>query len=155
MLALWAGAHVTGAVRLPVALDMRPGSVLAGFAVAGFLLVPGLLLRAAGMPGASGHQPPGFYLPFVPALAWVAAAEELMLRGLLQPLLRTRIGPGAAIAVVAVMFAGMHLPAYGWGAMPLDLGVGLVLGWLREEMRSVTACVVGHVAADLGGWFLA
>jgi membrane protease YdiL (CAAX protease family) len=85
----------------------------------------------------------------------VAPAEELFLRGLVQPLLRRTVGAGGAILVAAILFAAIHLPAYGWSAMPLDLGVGLLLGWLREETRSVAACITAHTLADLGSWFLA
>jgi membrane protease YdiL (CAAX protease family) len=155
LLALWAGAHLTGAVRFPTDLDLRPASLLAGAAVAAVLLAPGLWLRATGHPTRLDLFGLGFYLPLVPALLWIAPAEELFLRGLLQPALRQVAGPGAAIAAVAVLFAAIHLPDYGWGAMPLDLGVGLLLGWLREETGSVSACVAAHTLADLGAWFLA
>lgn len=155
LLGLWSAAHVTGAARFPVDLDLRPRSIVAGVAVAGLLLAPGLWLRASGHPTRLDLFGLGFYLPLVPALLWIAPAEELFLRGLLQPAIRQAAGPGAAIAVVAVLFAMIHLPAYGWNAMPLDLGVGLLLGWLREELHSVTACLAAHTLADLGAWFLA
>jgi len=155
LLALWAGAHLTGAVRFPIDLDTRPRSLLAGLAIAALLLAPGLWLRATGHATRLDLFGMGFYLPLVPALLWIAPAEELFLRGLLQPALRRVAGPGVAIVLVAGLFALIHLPAYGWSAMPLDLGVGLLLGWLREELRSVTACVTAHTLADLGAWFLA
>ena len=155
LLVLWAAAHLTGAVRFPIDLDLRPRSLLGGIAVAGLLLAPGLWLRATGHPTRLDVFGLGFYLPLVPALLWIAPTEELFLRGLLQPAIRRAAGPSCAIAVVAVLFAVIHLPAYGWAAMPLDLGAGLLLGWLREELRSVTACVAAHTLADLGAWFLA
>ena len=155
LLAMWAAAQITGAVRFPVALDGRPASLLAGVAVAALLLAPGLWLRAHGQPTRLDLFGMGFYLPLVPALLWIAPAEELFLRGLLQPAIRQVAGPAAAVVSVALLFAAIHLPAYGWGAMPLDLGVGLLIGWLREETRSVTACVAAHTLADLGAWFLA
>ena len=155
LLALWSGAHLTGAVRDPVDLDLSARSLLWGATVAMLLLAPGLWLRASGHPTRLDLFGMGFYLPLVPALLWIAPAEELFLRGLLQPVIRRVAGPAGAITLVAVLFAAIHLPAYGWTAMPLDLGVGLLLGWLREELRSVTACVVAHTLADLGAWFLA
>jgi len=139
----------------PADLGVRPVALLAGIAVAGLLLAPGLWLRAAGHPTRVDLFGSGYFLPFVPALLWVAPAEELFLRGLLQPVLRGIVGSGGAILVAGVLFAAIHLPAYGWTAMPLDLGVGLLLGWLREETRSVAACVTAHTLADLGSWFLA
>ncbi len=48
-------------------------------------------------------------------------------------------GEWVATAAGAVAFAGMHIPLYGWSAVPLDLAVGLVLGALRIVSRSWTA----------------
>ena len=151
LLAAW-GAWQLGR---PIDLGVRPQAILGGIGVAVLLVLPGLWLRAHGHPTRVDQFGLAFFLPLVPALLWVAPAEELFLRGLLQPLLRGVLGPGGAILVVAVLFAGIHLPAYGWSAMPLDLGVGILLGWLREETRSVAACITAHTLADLGSWFLA
>ena len=136
-------------------LGVNPRALLAGVAVAVMLLAPGLWLRAHGQPTRVDEFGAGFFVQFVPALLWVAPAEELFLRGVLQPQLRRALGPGAAILAVGVLFAAIHLPIYGWSAMPLDLGVGILLGWLREETRSVAACITAHTVADLGSWFLA
>ena len=136
-------------------MGIRPRAILAGAGAAALLVIPGIWLRTQGYPTRMDQFGAGFFLPLVPALLWVAPAEELFLRGLLQPLLRERVGSAAAILAVGVLFAAIHLPAYGWSAMPLDLGVGVLLGWLREETRSIAACVTAHTLADLGSWFLA
>jgi membrane protease YdiL (CAAX protease family) len=54
-----------------------------------------------------------------------------------------------------VLFALIHLPLYGVGALPLDLAVGLLLGGLRIISGGVLAPAIAHVIADLaGGWLL-
>ncbi|MHB8508508.1 MAG: CPBP family intramembrane glutamic endopeptidase [Candidatus Dormibacteria bacterium] len=154
LLIAW-GAWRFRSASTPAEIGLRPGAILAGVAVAALLLAPGAWLHANGHPTRTDLYGPGFFVPFIPALLWVAPAEELFLRGLLQPLLRDRLGSAWAIVGIGVLFAAIHLPAYGWSAMPLDFGVGVLLGWLREETRSVAACVTAHTLADLGSWFLA
>jgi membrane protease YdiL (CAAX protease family) len=96
------------------------------------------------------HPAAGF-APWAAAVVVVAGAEELFLRGALFD----RLGAGrGAVVVTAVLFALLHVPMYGWRAVPLDLAVGLVLGGLRLEARSPVAPAVAHVGADLVGWFL-
>ena len=60
-----------------------------------------------------------------------------------------------ALAVTTVLFAAMHVPLYGFGSLPLDLAVGLLLGGLRIVSGGVLAPAIAHVVADLaGGWLL-
>jgi membrane protease YdiL (CAAX protease family) len=87
-------------------------------------------------------------------MALVSAAEEVAFRGWLQPLARQAWGPLAAIIAVAGLFAAIHAGTYGWVALPLDFGVGVVLGCLREYTRSVAACGLAHFVADVGRWWL-
>ena len=56
--------------------------------------------------------------------------------------------------VTAIAFAALHLPLYGWGSVPLDLAVGLVLGVLREQTGGWAAPAICHVGADLAAWWL-
>ena len=56
--------------------------------------------------------------------------------------------------LLAVCFALLHVPLYGWHVVPLDLAVGLVLGGLRHGTGTAAAPAVTHVGADLVGWFL-
>lgn len=96
------------------------------------------------------HDATGF-APWALAVVVVAGAEEVFLRGALFDAVPR---PWAAVVVGAVAFALLHVPMYGWGAVPLDLAVGTVLGGLRLEAGSVSAPAVTHVGADLVGWFL-
>ncbi|HUR14918.1 MAG TPA: CPBP family intramembrane glutamic endopeptidase [Mycobacteriales bacterium] len=96
------------------------------------------------------HATDGF-LPWALAVIVVAGAEEVFLRGTLFEALRT---PWVAVLVSAVAFALLHVPLYGWQAVPLDLAVGVVLGGLRLEAGTAAAPAVTHIGADLVGWFL-
>ncbi|MGH7721987.1 MAG: CPBP family glutamic-type intramembrane protease [Candidatus Dormibacteria bacterium] len=90
---------------------------------------------------------------WAPLVAVVAAAEELVLRGVLFDALRSTSGEGVAVAVTALLFAVIHLPLYGMTALPIDLCVGVFLGCLRVASGGVTAPLVAHVVADLStGW---
>jgi membrane protease YdiL (CAAX protease family) len=91
------------------------------------------------------------FVPWALAVVVVASAEELFLRGALFDALRS---PRVAVVVGAVCFALLHVPLYGWQAVPLDLAVGLVLGGLRVESGTPLAPAITHVGADLVGWFL-
>jgi len=88
------------------------------------------------------------------AVAVVATAEEVFLRGALYDATEAVGGAGAAIVLGAVCFALMHVPLYGWHVLPLDLAVGVVLGGLRQGAGTPAAPAIAHVGADLVGWFL-
>lgn len=84
----------------------------------------------------------------------VATAEEVFLRGALHDAVTALAGAPAAVGVGALAFALLHVPLYGWSAVPLDLAVGVVLGGLRVAAGTPLAPAVAHVGADLAGWFL-
>jgi len=68
-------------------------------------------------------------------------AEELLFRGLVYRLARRTWGVGAAVSVSALSFALVHgEPWYLFGL----IGLGLLLAFLYEMTRSVTACWVAH-----------
>jgi hypothetical protein len=48
----------------------------------------------------------------------------------------------------------VHVPLYGWRALPLDLGAGLWLGGLRVLSGGVAAPAVAHALADRGAWLV-
>lgn len=81
----------------------------------------------------------------------VVLGEELFLRGALYDAVAS---PRTAIVLGALLFGLLHVPLYGWHAVPLDVAVGLVLGGLRRESGSPAAPFVAHAGADLVGWFL-
>ena len=145
---------LVAAARTRVAAS--PGVVLAGVAGAGLLCVPATLGQlAAGRPlhGATGFG------RWAAVVVVVAIAEELFLRGSLHDAVVAatpgpRAGPVVAVTVGAVCFALLHVPLYGWSAVPLDVAVGLVLGGLRVRTGSPAAPAVAHAGADLAAWFI-
>jgi membrane protease YdiL (CAAX protease family) len=90
---------------------------------------------------------------WVPLVSLVALSEELVLRGVLFSALRTEHGDIVAVVLTAALFAAIHVPLYGAGALPIDLCAGIFLGSLRVVSGGVTAPAVAHVIADLAtGW---
>lgn len=90
---------------------------------------------------------------WVPLVSLVALSEEVVLRGVLFSGLRSEHGDMVAVVVTASLFAAIHLPLYGAGALPIDLCAGIFLGSLRVVSGGVTAPALAHVIADLAtGW---
>jgi membrane protease YdiL (CAAX protease family) len=81
------------------------------------------------------------------ALAAAVAEEALFRRVLYERLLR--FGIVVAVVASAGVFAVLHLPAYGWAAMPVDLGAGLLLSWQRYASGRWTVPAVTHAVANL------
>jgi membrane protease YdiL (CAAX protease family) len=123
-------------------------ALLAGLMVGAVLLVP----LTAGSLSARGLD--GFWT-WAALAAVIAILEEAAIRGALYRRWTDEAGPVAAILAGAVVFALIHLPRYGLGAMPLDAAVGLALGGLRALTGRVLPCAVAHTIADWGAWFWA
>jgi membrane protease YdiL (CAAX protease family) len=49
----------------------------------------------------------------------------------------------------AVLFAAVHVPLYGWAALPVDLGAGLLLGWQRHASGTWLVPAATHAVANL------
>ena len=121
-------------------------SLVAGVAVGLVLLFP--VMGA----GASGRTLSGFW-GWGAAIVVIATLEEVVIRGRLQPAWTEEAGPVMGLLASAAVFALIHLPRYGVGAMPLDFAVGLALGGLRAVTGRVMPCAIAHVIADWGAWF--
>jgi membrane protease YdiL (CAAX protease family) len=78
-----------------------------------------------------------------------AVAEEALFRRLLYRRLLVRHGTVVAVLGSAVLFALVHLPAYGTAALPVDLGAGLLLSWQRSASGRWTVPAVTHAVANL------
>ena len=86
--------------------------------------------------------------------------EELLFRGALLSVLRTRLGDGWAIAVSAIVFGAVHLPDLGWlwYAVPNLVLIGVFCAWLRVRSGSIWPGFVAHAANNAlaaAGWFMA
>jgi len=135
---------------------LRPGlptiRALASGAVAGLGLVAmALLVRWPAQPLPLGQA--AAFMPWVVATVIVAASEEMVLRGALWRWTAEAGGDVMALLVTSVLFALIHAPVYGLSVMPLDFGVGLVLGGLRLGYGGPAAPAVAHVVADIATWF--
>ena len=126
----------------------RASSLVAGLLVGAVLLAP----VTAGSLSARGLD--GFWT-WAALAALIATLEEIAIRGALYRHWSDEAGPVAAIVAGAVVFALIHLPRYGWAAMPLDAAVGLALGGLRTVTGRVLPCAAAHTVADWGAWFWA
>jgi membrane protease YdiL (CAAX protease family) len=123
-------------------------AVVAGFVVGVMLLAPVVTgpLSARGLVA---------FWPWAAMAAAIATLEETSIRGVLYRRWAEEGGTVAAIVAGAIVFALIHLPRYGLGAMPLDAAVGLALGGLRALTGRVLPCAVAHTVADWGAWFWA
>ncbi len=144
---------------LALAAGWRPGRValrpaLAGAAGAAVLLAVPLVLHLRALPLMGGS--PAADLPLWAAVVTlVAVAEEALLRGaLIGELLRRGARPELTLAVAALAFAALHVPLYGWVAIPLDVAVGVWLGGLRLQSGGCGSPAVAHTLADLASWWL-
>ncbi|MBV8300387.1 MAG: CPBP family intramembrane metalloprotease [Candidatus Dormibacteraeota bacterium] len=79
----------------------------------------------------------------------VAVAEEVLLRGALFSAVAAAGGEAAALVATSLAFALIHVPLYGWQAVPVDLGIGFVLGSLRLLSGGVAAPAAAHALLDL------
>jgi membrane protease YdiL (CAAX protease family) len=75
------------------------------------------------------------------AIVCAPLGEEALFRGLIQPVLRRRLPPGAAIAATALLFAALH--GHGISFVPLLL-FGAVLGLAYELTGSLLVCILVH-----------
>lgn len=137
----------TAGTRVPV----DPRAVLLGLGGLALVCAPVALQHA--LTTAPVHGTSGFF-GWAAAVAVVATAEEVFLRGALYDATDEVWGAGAAVLLGAVCFALLHVPLYGWHVLPLDLAVGVVLGGLRQSAGTPAAPAITHVGADLVGWFL-
>ncbi|WP_426287230.1 CPBP family intramembrane glutamic endopeptidase [Luteibacter sp. E-22] len=76
------------------------------------------------------------------------AVEELLFRGALLSILRTRLGDGWAILLSALVFGMVHLPDLDWlwYAVPNLVLVGLFCAWLRVRSGSLWPAFIAHAA---------
>lgn len=127
---------------------LTPGAILAGVLTAATLVgvtYAGRVLTAALAPdlaanvsriAAQAQANIGGFAAAAIAAVLVAASEEIMFRGAIQP----RFG----ILLTALAFAALHTQ-YGFGLAPLTaLVVGLALG-IARRLGSTTSTLIGHI----------
>ena len=157
--AAFAGLLLVGSLALPAVRQRVHGlpgirSLELGAALGTALLIPGLWMRLHGVVAPEAYLSSTYAIAWAPLVALIAIGEEVALRAWMQPLARQAWGPTAAIVFAAAVFAAIHAPIYGWVALPLDVGVGILIGCLREYSGSVAACALAHFLVDIGHWWL-
>jgi len=85
------------------------------------------------------------------AVAVAPAAEEVLFRGLLYPVLKRRIGMSWAVAVSSLLFAVIHLNLMTF--VPLLLLAGLLV-WLYEYTGNLLAPLAAHAVFNLANLLL-
>lgn len=138
--------------RLLHLLWQVPAAMLAGITVQGLFMTFVFTGEPAGQGAAAeaigltaGMQPAAAWI--VVFALWAATAvlvplwEELLFRGFLLQALRARLGWAAAVPLVALLFAGVHMVP---PAMPYLFVVGLACGLLVRFHGNLWASVLLH-----------
>jgi len=146
--ALVYGTVLAGSAAIARALPAAPGDVRRSGAAVILSLAVGLL--ALGLAHAAVAASAPLQASFVAAALSVlaAVAEEALFRGAVFRLLERR-GIVLAAAGSAVLFALVHVPAYGWSAFPVDLGAGVLFSWQRLASGRWSVPAATHAAANL------
>jgi membrane protease YdiL (CAAX protease family) len=143
-----------------IGLGVLGGTALVVLALVGLADIGAPAWAASALGSARGpNLGPGAWLaagfgPWAAITVLVATAEELVLRGVLFEAVDDASGAAAAVVATSLAFALIHVPLYGWHVVPLDLGVGLLLGGLRVVTGRVSAPAAAHAIADLATWWL-
>jgi len=90
-------------------------------------------------------DPTGFAL-MMPLVLSGPIIEETYYRGFLFPVLRKKLGAGAALFLVTVWFGASHAVqvAGDWVALPVIVAMGLVWTLLRHRSESLVPSMVSH-----------
>ena len=129
-----------------IGVPIRPGAGARAGAVAVSLAGCAAVILAAAAAGAPVPSPQMALALPVSVLA--AVAEEALFRRVAFAEFE-RFGAIVAVVGSAVLFALVHLPAYGTTALPVDLGAGLLFGWQRWASGSWTAPAATHAFANI------
>ena len=134
----------------PVLLSAR--SIPLGIAGAAVLVGLAWLHRGYGPLHVAAANPS--LLTWTAVILVIAGAEEMFFRGTLFDLVEGRRGLVSAVVVTSVAFGLIHVPVYGWRAVPLDVAAGVWLAGIRS-MGGMPAAITAHVLADLAvGWLI-
>ncbi len=130
-------------IAIPIPADPAPAPLSTASALAFGLVALALATLAAGPP-----VPAPWAAATLPLGLLAAVAEEALFRRAAYGRL-LRFGAPVAVVGSAVLFALVHLPAYGTTAMPVDLGAGLLLSWQRWASGTWTVPAATHAAANV------
>jgi membrane protease YdiL (CAAX protease family) len=111
-------------------------------------LLAGLLAVAIASTATGAAVPVPWGAAALPLSVLAAVAEEALFRhGAYGSL--ARAGAPAAIVGSALLFALVHVPAYGVAALPVDLAAGLLFGWQRWTSGTWGVPAATHAFANV------
>lgn len=101
-------------------------------------------------------------LPLTPSTIWPALSvgastgipEEIMFRGVMQPLAILSLG-SVGLPYVAAVFAALHIGYQSLVDLLLVFGVGLFYGWVALRSSSIIGVAIGHGMANIVLFFVA
>ncbi|ABF39780.1 Abortive infection protein [Candidatus Koribacter versatilis Ellin345] len=141
------------AALVAIEWNSRLGTVVMGL-IGGLLLATVVQLTEMYLPMPKSlpmdqlfKSPMRAYVTSVFGVLFAPLFEEVYFRGLMFPSVREGLGELWAIVITATAFAALHGAqlAFSWAALlPLFI-VGLVLTWVRAQLKSVAASWVMHV----------
>lgn len=147
--ALWSASFVVIAVGTIGALAPLPGRRDAHRGPARVIAVVALgVLAFATARAITTPLPLPFSTLTVGATIVAAVAEEIFFRRLVYGWLASA-GDPVAIIGAAVLFAAVHVPAYGVRVFPLDLAAGIIFGWQRWAAGGWMAPALTHATANV------
>ena len=147
LLAMLFGRIARVSVLAPGGQPLRSAAIGAGVGFAALALATGYL-ALAGTLRLGAPVSATWVLPGVLVIGFQVLAEETLFRGLVQPVLVSRLGALVAVAITAAAFAGLHLAAAGAGGvglLNLFLG-GLLFGTLAWRGQGIAAAWAAHAA---------
>jgi membrane protease YdiL (CAAX protease family) len=110
--------------------------------------------RYAGFPSLDGPRL-GIAAAFACAVVLAPIAEELYFREALLSRVFARSARPCALAVTALVFAGLHAAA-GGPVLVASLSIlGVILGWVRLRTGSIGAAIAVHAAHNALAWCFA
>lgn len=151
LLAMLFGRIARVSVLAPGEQPLRSAATGAGVGLAALALAT-CYLALAGTLRLGAPVSAAWVLPGALVIGVQVLAEEALFRGLVQPVLVSRLGALVAIAITAAAFAGLHLVATGAGGVALlnlFLG-GLLFGTLAGRGQGIAAAWAAHA-----GWNMA
>lgn len=83
------------------------------------------------------------------SLVWIAAAEEVFWRGLVQRRLVERFGAWQGYLGASLMYAAVHVWAFNQTLLGAALVCGLFWGWMMLKYRSLWPGIISHVLWDV------
>ncbi len=89
----------------------------------------------------AAQAPRELFFPFLLGSLLVPISEESYFRGFAYPALRDRVGKPAAMVLVSLFFALIHLDPWGFPALVL---AGLALVWLYDRTESIWPPIIAH-----------